>query len=229
MDGDAQLYSKDDTGEYVEYTAPTFQESLPDDLRENDHLKGFDNLGTLAKNYVDLRSSQPVLPESADQYKFDYPHDFPDNMKDPETLAAFRELSHKLKIPIDTAKQIFDFDISRSIAAQAKSLEMEKDKEAKTAAALTEAETKLKTDWGDSYDENLSLALKGIDKFGGPDFKKHLDDTGLGNNPLMVKTFYQIGKAMSEDTLKPGEGGSDGSRPVDDVGRPMLKFPSMEK
>ena len=228
MDGDAQLYSKDNTGEYVEYTAPAFQASLPEDLRENDHLKGIDNLGTLAKNFVDLRSSQPVLPESADQYGIDYPSDFPDNMRDTDTLSAFKTLAHELGIPADTAKKIFDFDISRSIAAQSKALDLEKEKETKAVEAKTAAETELKTNWGDSYDANLALTLKAVEAFGGPDFKKHLDDTGLGNHPLMIKTFHAIGKAMSEDTLHASEGNLKGSRPTDDAGRPMLKFPSME-
>jgi len=87
----------------------------------------------------------------------------------------------------------------------------------------------LETDWGardsEQYKGNMLLMDKAVEKFGGAEFKKYLDDTGKGNDPLFIKTFVQIGKAMSEDTLAlGGTGAGDIKRGAD--GRPIFDYPS---
>lgn len=52
---------------------------------------------------------------------------------------------------------------------------------------------------GDKLPENLGIARKAVDAFGSPELKALLDSSGLGNHPLMIKTFVNIGKAISED------------------------------
>jgi hypothetical protein len=48
---------------------------------------------------------------------------------------------------------------------------------------------------------NVATAGKAIDKFGGPELRKALDATGAGNHPEVVRFFYRVGKALSEDGL----------------------------
>jgi hypothetical protein len=62
-------------------------------------------------------------------------------------------------------------------------------------------------------DETLSLVGKALDHFGAPskieeidgkkvetnEFRALLNETGLGNHPVMVKMFRAIGAAVSED------------------------------
>lgn len=55
-------------------------------------------------------------------------------------------------------------------------------------------------DLGPDYLKELAFAAKAMDHFGGQEFRKLMDETGLGMHPLMAKTLIAIGKTMSEDT-----------------------------
>lgn len=55
---------------------------------------------------------------------------------------------------------------------------------------------------GKNWKETQTLAAKALDHFGAPqgsDFRKLLDDTGLGNHPVMISMFRKIGQAVRED------------------------------
>jgi hypothetical protein len=68
---------------------------------------------------------------------------------------------------------------------------------------------------GSKIDETLALAGRALDKFGAPsvmkkdeatgqevetnEFRALLNDTGLGNHPVMLKMFREIGKLVGED------------------------------
>lgn len=57
---------------------------------------------------------------------------------------------------------------------------------------------------GDKLAENLGVARKAVEKFGTPELRKLLDETGLGNHPEMIRLFYRTGKAISEDKFVSG-------------------------
>lgn len=57
---------------------------------------------------------------------------------------------------------------------------------------------------GDKFDENLGVARKALSTFGSPELAKLLDDSGFGNHPEIVKAFYKVGKAISEDRFVGG-------------------------
>lgn len=52
---------------------------------------------------------------------------------------------------------------------------------------------------GDAFKENVSIAQKAIARFGSPELSEFLNVSGLGNHPVIVKTFLNIGRAISED------------------------------
>lgn len=54
---------------------------------------------------------------------------------------------------------------------------------------------------GDNFGKNAELAKRVVDRFGTEEFKKALNDTGLGNHPELVRIFAKIGRSISEDTL----------------------------
>lgn len=54
---------------------------------------------------------------------------------------------------------------------------------------------------GDGFNANAELAKRVVEKFGTDDFKKALDESGLGNHPELVRILARIGKAMGNDTL----------------------------
>lgn len=63
---------------------------------------------------------------------------------------------------------------------------------------------------GDALPENLSVAKRALDMFGSPELSKMLGESGLGNHPEIIRAFYRVGKAISEDKLVPGQ-----TRPVE--------------
>lgn len=80
---------------------------------------------------------------------------------------------------------------------------LQKDIIAQHATWATEATEMVKSDeafGGKPLPEVLQVSAKTIDRFGGPEFREFLDQTGLGNHPAMVKFSYLAGTAISEDT-----------------------------
>lgn len=61
----------------------------------------------------------------------------------------------------------------------------------------------LKTEWGAEYDSNVGLALDGINQLGEGDdakaFVDMLEETGLGDNPVLIKLFAKVGELVQED------------------------------
>lgn len=94
----------------------------------------------------------------------------------------------------------------------------------------------LKNEWKDAYGANIELAVRGMRKAGelagvSDELTKFMNDSRLGDHPLLIKVFHAIGKAISEDTAL-GTGGlfnKEKDVPRGPDGRPMLRFPSMEK
>lgn len=54
---------------------------------------------------------------------------------------------------------------------------------------------------GAKYDQTISTAVKAVSTFFGDDFRQLLNESGLGNNPALVRGLYKIGMAISEDKM----------------------------
>lgn len=62
---------------------------------------------------------------------------------------------------------------------------------------------------GADLDKNVAIAKKAIDTFGTPELKDALNLTGVGNHPEIVRFFYRVGKAISDDKFDTGTGKSN--------------------
>lgn len=87
----------------------------------------------------------------------------------------------------------------------------------KFAAQPTEVLAQAKIEWekqtqndqevgGRKLAENLSVAKKALDAYGGEPLKAILNESGLGNHPEVIRFMYRAGKAISEDTIVRGAG-----------------------
>jgi len=54
---------------------------------------------------------------------------------------------------------------------------------------------------GARFDASVSTVAKAVDRFFGPEFRKLLDATGLGDHPEAFRGLHQIGLRISEDTI----------------------------
>lgn len=52
---------------------------------------------------------------------------------------------------------------------------------------------------GSNFEKEVATTAKALDKFGTPELRALMNETGLGNHPEMVKAWSKVGKAISED------------------------------
>lgn len=94
-------------------------------------------------------------------------------------------------------------------------LKIRNDVESSVVSQQQAAVAKLSTDWkaatqadpeigGDKLQGTLATAVKARDAFGSPSLIKMLDDSGMGNNPEVIRFFAKVGAAMSEDKIVQG-------------------------
>ena len=114
-------------------------------------------------------------------------------------------------------KEIYTAGLSKKQATQIynwynnKSAEMAKDIDVKIQASykksVDDAVASLKKEWGTDYQQNLDSAVAMANKFLSPATKQYLNATKLGNNPLLIKDFYNLSKQVSGAQMR-GDGPS---------------------
>jgi len=58
-----------------------------------------------------------------------------------------------------------------------------------------------KKEQGADYSKKLSVAAKLTDKFGDPEFREMLNETGVGNHPAMIRFMIKVGNQFAQDSL----------------------------
>jgi hypothetical protein len=92
-------------------------------------------------------------------------------------------------------------------------------------AKVLDAENgKLKTEWGNDYAKNLELANRALSKFGGEPVVNYLKALSLDSDPMLLRAFAAVGRAIGESEWAAGGGGGGDTRPTDQAGQPMLRF-----
>lgn len=76
---------------------------------------------------------------------------------------------------------------------------------------------------GDKLAENVAVAKQALDTFGSPELSKMLKESGLGNHPEIIRAFFRVGKAISEDKLERGT--TKPANASDDLAKKM--YPTM--
>ena len=224
MGEEQALFTQDDTGNYVAYeppAPPAFHETLPEDLRESDHLKDVEDGGQLARYYVDLKSTHLKPPDTAEGYEFEKPEGFD---LDETTYSQFKNIAFENGVNQKQFNELMNLEVSRSNAA------IEAHKKAVTDYRA-ESETALKTEWGDKYEQKLDAARNFLknDAVADEAFSKFIEDTGFGDHPQVIRLFSKLSDLISEGVLiKPGSGDGAGGPERGEDGKLMLSFPSME-
>lgn len=117
-----------------------------------------------------------------------------------ETLDSFKEFAKSVNLPQAKAQALVDMAtglVANAQTAQAEAFAAEAD--GWREATLKDAEF-----GGTKLAEALPLAVRARDQFGTPELKALLDASRLGDHPEVVRFFYKVGKATSEDTFVPG-------------------------
>ena len=129
-----------------------------------------------------------------EQYEFKAPEG---EAFDNAVIEAYSEVAKELNLSNDDAQKLLD---KVAPVIQARQLE-------RIEAVKTEWETASKSDkefGGDKLNDSLGTAKKALDAFGTPELKALLNESGLGNNPEVIRFMVRAGKAISEDKFVGG-------------------------
>lgn len=216
--GDGQV---SDGQQQAEAAKLGWRSELPDELKQHEAFTSYQSKKDLWKGHIDmaakvkeldgrLADSIPKLaadatdeqraafwaalgrPESPDKYQFDK-LEVPEGVTPDDSLDAwFRGVAHASGLTQEQAAGLRQ-------AFNAVQVEAYKAQVAATEKARNDASEALKKEWGGDYDANIEVMRRAVEGFGGQEFKALMDSTGLGNNPVVIKVFHTIGKAMQED------------------------------
>ena len=131
-------------------------------LRANEALKDFENLDGLAKGFVDMKGSLPVLPADVKAYDFTVPKGIE---VDEAEMATFKDSALKLGLTAEQYKGVMEFEFARGARATVEYNNAQKE----TLDAL-------KKELGDGFDAALEKANKVLTKVpGGQDLLDSID------------------------------------------------------
>lgn len=138
----------------------------------------------------------PVTPEGEAVEYTDFT--IPDGVElNPEVLADFKAIAKELGIPQEKAQQLVDLQVqmeNNRVAA----IEQAIVDQSKQWADAVKADKDI---GGEKFEKTKEVAIKAVERFGSPELRNLLIDSGLGNHPEMVKLFHRIGQSISEDGL----------------------------
>ena len=133
-------------------------------------------------------------PENPDGYEVKVPEGLPENLRDEQIENAMKKIAYDNGV----SKQAFEKIVQGYYEKFATDLRVGRENAEKT----------LREELGAKYDEELTVAKRFCDTCS-DEFKQLLDETGLGNNPIVIKEFIAKGKQTMSDTLIKGSAEGD--------------------
>jgi hypothetical protein len=154
-------------------------------------------------------------PGAPEKYEFKAPEG---KEYDPETLTRFSDVARKHNLTQESAQSLLD-DLAPMVAErQAQVLDSLRTEWAESSQADKEF-------GGAAIKENLAVAKQAMEKFGTPELRTLLNESGLGNHPEVIRFMFRAGKAISEDKfVPPSVGGLPSNR-----GAASVLYPSQQK
>lgn len=147
--------------------------------------------------------NQMGRPEKPDGYQYEdakWPEETPELIQDAfdKDREFYRDVFHEAGITQEQAKVLTSKGLERVKSLYEAGEKAKMDYQDKVKADLAK-------ELGDGYDKFAELATRGYKKAGElagiqDDFIKFMEDSRLGDNPMFLKVFSAIGKAMGEDT-----------------------------
>ena len=205
------------TGGEIDYSAlaANFKQALSPEYKDLPALADIKDLNGLVKSYVNAQTmigadkivvpregatpeewnafygklGRPEAPEKYELGTVEFPAGFP---RDVSVDEAVKGLFHKHGITGAQAKGLYAEFSAMQIDAFNKM-------QGQQEQSVREGLEGLRAEWGNTFDKQVALAKHAVSSFGGPELKEWFNATGLGENPMMIKLFAQVGASLSED------------------------------
>lgn len=192
---------------------PSFADSIPAEYRESPGLKDYKDISGLIKSHLNLQTMvgdsikvpkemtaenlAPIWdklgrPKTAGEYNFSLEGDLKEVKLNQDMTDWAKQLFHKHGLNPQQANGLMQEYVAKEQGTLAQQ------QEAQESQAL-EWEDKLRDDFGDKFDEKVTLAQRAANMFTDQETRDWLETSGLGNNPNFVKTFAKIGALLQED------------------------------
>ena len=137
----------------------------------------------------------PITPDNAHAYALKRP-DLPQGIPWDEGFEkAALPIAHGLGLSPQQLQGLVDFYAghqAEAFAAAGRARQLEE----------TRATEALRAEWGPDYAVKLSQAARAARYFGGDELVNLLNESGLGNNPQLIRAFEKAGALLGEDSLK---------------------------
>lgn len=196
---------------------------IEEPLRKHPALKDFKNPNDLAKSWVNAqkligKDKIPVPGEKATKEEWDQVYDKLGRPKKAEEYEVE-------KIPLEGVPEGFPMneELRKGFASKAHELGLNKRQVGElykwfmsenikeynglvnnTKGAMAKGETALRQEWGQAFEERVDIAKKVIRSQGDPELIAYLEESGLGNDPRMIKFAFNVGRHFSEGDLLRG-------------------------
>ena len=144
----------------------------------------------------DRPSVQPETQLNTPSYEqVSWPQDVP---FEPSQVQAFKQLAGELKLSAEQVQKLVDFEAQASQQKQAQLMDAQREQ-------IRQWAEETKAQYGSGLETEITFALRAADTFGGPELRNLLEETGLGNHPVIIRTLSGIGRAISEETCPGGK------------------------
>lgn len=148
----------------------------------------------LARETAEAKANE--VPETYEAYKL------PEGVQvDEALLGEFNTVAKELGLTQAQAQKLVDLQAKTAAAGETGRQEyLEQALKVQSEKWVNE----IKSDpelGGAKFDATVSTAVKAISTFFGDDFRQLLNDSGIGNNPALIRGMHKIGLAISEDKL----------------------------
>lgn len=226
-DGTAEAQNPEgttDTGEGGEYQTPEqggttlggeqgggesqtkLADLLPDNLKQDETLQGYDSLEQLAEDFKSLKGQQSQgVPE---EYELDnpVPEDAPQELVEAveEDTESFKEVARELGLSNEAAQRLLQFDAERQ-ANLADTMQQHAESQ------IQQELESYKQERGDAFTSSVNNARAFMQAFGEEDVAQWMDETGLGNHPKLIKMLSQAGKMLQEHDVIQGAKSTPGT------------------
>ena len=182
--------------------------TLPDGLGREPSLRNFDSVDKLAKSYVHAVKKMGVPPEQVlrvptDEVSWTDTYNALGRPESPEgydlsgyedgesDYSGFRKMAHDAGLNQTQSEIILDTLKNEYLNNQE---QYDNARESQEVDGLKS----LQKDWGPEFNKNLNLAQRVFNRFADKDTLDYIEETGVGNNPNMIKMLARSGEAFSE-------------------------------
>lgn len=136
-------------------------------------------------------------PEKPEDYQFQSPELPADLPYDTETEKTFRTWAHVNGLSKKQATNLFDGYVKHQIERHAGWAQAQKQQQ-------QELQTALQREYGNKLESVKQTAGTVMREINDPEFNKYLEESGLGNDPRMIRAFYKLGQKLNGETKLKG-------------------------